>query len=195
MQGKNKMKVNGSLGCGGLRASLISSIQKVGVLIFVLTMTACVNYGGRGLQPGVANVSEVIATMGEPAIRWRDADGSQQLAYPRGPAGVHTLMAFFGPDERLARIENVLEMRTFARILPGQHNQADILRLLGPSNPAWTMYFKARDELAWEWLFCSDWNQQARFGVLFDATTGLVRTTYQQPDLRGPRASAPVCSH
>jgi peptide/nickel transport system ATP-binding protein len=99
MQGRNKMKVNGSLGCSGLRGGLIFSIQKVGVLLFVLSLAACSSYGGRGLQPGVANVSEVIATMGEPAMRWRDADGSQQLAYPRGPAGVHTLMAFFGPDE------------------------------------------------------------------------------------------------
>ena len=90
------MKANRSLGCGGL----IFSIQKISVLIFVLTMTACASYGGRGLQPGVANVSDVITSMGEPAMRWRDADGSQQLAYPRGPAGVHTYMAFFGPDER-----------------------------------------------------------------------------------------------
>ena len=30
--------------------------------------------------------------MGAPAMRWREADGGERLAYPRGPAGFHTYM-------------------------------------------------------------------------------------------------------
>lgn len=185
------MKLDRFLGC----CDLIFGIKKIGVFLFALTVTACASFDGRGLQPGAAKVDDVVAQMGEPAMRWRDADGSQQLAFPRGPAGTKTFMAFFDPDGRLIRIQNVLEPRTFARIIPGQHNQADILRLLGPANPAWAMYFKARDELAWEWQFCDDWSKLARFGVLFDGTSGLVRSTYQQPELHGHWGGAPFCGH
>lgn len=169
-------------------------IRKICLLCAILLLSACAGNDGRGLQPGIAQIDEVVAQMGPPALRWQDPDGSQQLAFPRGPQGVHTFMAFFGPDQRLIRLENVLDTRHFAQIRPDKHDQNDILRLLGPPNPAWTVFFKARNELVWEWLFCDDWNQLARFDVLFDASTGIVRTTYQRPDLRGPMAIAPVCS-
>lgn len=143
----------------------------------------------------MADEADVLARMGEPALRWRDADGSQQLAFPRGPAGVHTYMVFLAPDGRLMRIENVLDMRHFALLQPERHTQADVLRLFGPPFPGWTAYFKARDELVWEWRFCDDWNRLARFDVLFDGTSGRVRTAYQRPDLHGPDNVAPYCGH
>jgi hypothetical protein len=102
-------------------------------------------------------------------------------------------MAFFGNNGRLQRIDGVLDMVFFARIEPGKSDKAAVLRLLGPSTPQWTAYFKARDELVWEWRFCDEQNQLARFDVLFDATTGIVRTTYQRPDYMGPDGSAPRC--
>ena len=158
-----------------------------------LFLGACASYGGYGLQPGVATIDEVQRTMGVPALRWRDADGSLQFSYPRGPAGTHSWMAFFSPDGRLTRLENVLQTSHFARIRPGQDNQEAILRLLGPPVPEWTEYFKARDELVWEWLICDDWNRLARFDVLFDGTTGIVRSTMQRPDRRGPQGVVPFC--
>ncbi|MDR1996014.1 hypothetical protein [Azonexus sp.] len=162
-------------------------------ILVLLLLAGCAAYDGRGLQPGVATVDDVIAVMGEPVLRWQDADGSLQLAYPRGPAGPHTYMAFFAPDGRLIRIENVLQMSHFSRIVPGRDDHEAILRLLGPPNPAWTIYFAARDELAWEWRFCDDWSRLARFDVLFDATSGLVRSTMQRPEPSGYRGGAPYC--
>lgn len=172
---------------------MIASLQKIFILLSVLMVGACATYDGRGLQPGVATIDDVVRQMGEPAMRWRDADGGLQLAFPRGPSGVHTYMAFFAPDGRLSRFDNVLQTRYFAQIVPGRHDRADILRLLGPPNPAWTAYFAARDELVWEWQFCDDWSRLARFDVLFDASSGLVRTSYQRRDLRGPDGIAPFC--
>lgn len=160
-----------------------------------LLLAACASYDGRGLQPGVARSAEAVAVMGEPALRWRDADGGEQLAFPRGPDGVHTFMAFFAADGRLVRIENVLDERHFARIVPGRDEQAAVLRLLGPPVPQWTAYFAARDELVWEWAYCNQWNQRARFDVLFDGRGGRVRTTQQRVDLRGPDGIAPICGH
>lgn len=160
-----------------------------------LVLSGCAAYGGSKLEPGVATLPEVIVEMGEPALRWQDADGGAQLAYPRGPAGTQTFMVFLGADGRLQRIEGVLDMAHFARIEPGKSDKAAVLRLLGPSQAHWTAYFAARDELVWEWRFCDAASKLALFDVLFDATTGFVRTSYQRPDYVGPDGIVPFCGH
>lgn len=177
---------------GELRALVVARLLAVCALA---SLAACAGYGGSGLKPGFATFADVVATMGEPAMRWKDADGREQLAYPRGPAGTQTFMVFIGEDGRLERIEGVLDTAHFSRIEPGRSDKAAVLRLLGPAQPAWTAYFKARDELVWEWRFCDSWGQVARFDVLFDATTGIVRTTYQRPEYRGWDGSALFCAH
>ena len=145
----------------------------------VLLLGACAGHGGRGLAIGASTANDAEHLMGPPALEWADPDGSRQLAYPRGPMGVHTYMLHFGPDGRLASMGNVLEPATFARVLPGMGKE-EVLRLLGPSRPDWTVYYERRDELALEWRFCDDWNQLARFAVLFDASSGIVRSTLIQ---------------
>lgn len=160
-----------------------------------LMLGGCGGYAGSRLVVGHASAADVLAEMGQPAMRWKDDDGSEQLAYPRGPAGTHSYMAFIGPEGRLQRLENVMDVPHFARIRPGKSDQAEVLRLIGPPVADWTAYFEARDELVWEWIFCDDTNLLARFDVLFDNTTGIVRTTLQRQDLRGSAMVAPYCSH
>jgi hypothetical protein len=179
--GENKMRKNLSW---LLRGFLI------GGSVFV---SACVGYSGSNLNPGVATRADVVASMGEPAMHWKDADGREQLAYPRGPAGTQTYMAFIAVDGKLERIEPVLNMEHFSRIERDKSDKEAVLRLLGPSPSQWTMYFKARDELVWEWRFCDPWDEMAFFDVLFDATTGIVRTTYQRPDSPGSDRGANGC--
>lgn len=160
-----------------------------------LALAACAAFGGSRLEPGVATRSQVTAVLGEPAMRWQDADGGEQLAYPGGPAGTQTRMVFLGADGRLQRIDAVLDMAHFSRIEPGKSDRAAVLRLLGPSPAQWTAYFERRDELVWEWRFCDAGSKLARFDVLFDATTGIVRTSYQRPDYVGPDGIVPFCGH
>ena len=155
-------------------------------------LSACASYKGSHLQPGVSTLAEVIATMGEPAMRWKEADGSEQLAYPKGPSGTQTYMVFITPDKRLNRINAVLEMEVFAKIIPGQSTQADVLKLLGPPPSHWIYYYKARDELVWEWRFCDAYSLVAFFSVLYDGTTGLVRSTMQRNDFYG--RAVPGCA-
>lgn len=157
-------------------------------------LAGCAGYAGSGLKPGLATRDEVLAVMGHPALQWQDADGGEQLSFPRGPAGAHSLMVWIAPDGRLLRIENVLDARHFARIVPGKTTQAEVLRLLGPPVPAWTAYYAARNELVWEWLYCDDYNLMSRFDVLFDGFDGPVRTTYSRPDYRGRDGIQPRCS-
>jgi len=148
-------------------------------ILAVALLSACASYSGSNLKPGEAGVEDVLREMGPPAMRWSDADGSIQLAYPRGPNGLHTFMARIGADGKLQTIRNVLEPETFARILPGM-TKDQVLRLLGPSEPSKTAYFKARDELVWSWRYRMVPGDSAQFLVLFDATTGKVRSTMTQ---------------
>jgi hypothetical protein len=152
-----------------------------GLLVFsVLLVSACAGYSGSNLKPGVSTLPEVIASMGQPAMVWKNPDGSEQLAYPRGPAGTQTFMAFVGPDGRLQRIEQVLDMAHFGRVQAGM-SKDEVLRVLGPSGTIWTEYYSSTNELAWSWLFCNSWNVQEFFDVMFDASTGIVRTTGLRP--------------
>lgn len=141
-----------------------------------LALGACAQFGGPPLEPGVSTLADLQRSLGTPAMRWRETDGGEQLAYPRGPMGAHTWMARTDAGGRLVSIDNVMQPRYFARIQAGM-SQDEVLRVLGPSYPGWTIYFKARDELVWEWRYCDDWAEPARFSVLFDATSGKVRTT------------------
>lgn len=122
--------------------------------------------------------------MSEPAMRWQEPDGSLQLAYPRGPSGFHTFMVKLGADGKLLGIENVLRPEGIAQIRPGML-ETQVLRLLGPPHPGWTSYFKARDERVWEWRYCNDWGNAARFSVLFDGSNSTVRSTLSQPEACG----------
>lgn len=158
-----------------------------------LALSACAGFGGANLKPGESMLVDVIESMGVPAMRWKDPDGREQLAYPRGPAATQTFMVFIAPDGRLERIEKVLDSEHFARIQGGRSDMDSVLRLLGPVPPQNVTYFRARDELVWSWLFCDSWNQQAYFDVLFDGLSGIVRTTQQRPNLSGWDGVAPGC--
>lgn len=157
-------------------------------------LAACVSYSGSDLKPGVSTLPEVVASMGEPAMIWKNPDGSEQLAYPRGPAGTQTFMAYVGADGKLQRIEGVLDMAHFAKIQAGM-SKDEVLRILGPSGPLWTQTYSRSNTLAWSWLFCDSSSLQSFFDVMFDATTGSVRTTEQRPNYEGRLGIQPTCGH
>jgi hypothetical protein len=150
-------------------------------LLSAMLLAACASYSGSGLKPGEARLEDVQALMGAPAMRWQDAGGSVQLAYPRGPAGFDTFMVRLGADGRLQSITNVLEPISFAQIRSGM-TKDEVLRALGPPDYSRTVYFKARDELVWDWRCRLQFATPGRFLVLFDNTLGTVRSTMSQVD-------------
>ena len=146
------------------------------------TLSGCAGYSGSDLIPGRSTLQDVRASMGEPAVQWVAPDHSTQLSYPRGPAGFHSYMVYLDPSGRLQRIENVMDPASFYRIEPGM-TEEDVVRILGPSVPAWTQYFAARRELVWEWRYCNEFSQTSRFDVLFDGDRHTVRTSFGTPEL------------
>lgn len=146
------------------------------ILPILLLLSACASYDGRGLQPGKAGFDDIVRVMGQPAMQWQNSDGSKQLAYPRGPMGVHTFMAVIDSAGKLKSLKNVLDDKTFARIQPGM-SKDQVLRILGPSEPSWSVYYARRDELVWEWRYCNQLNQPSRFDVMFNRSKGTVRSS------------------
>lgn len=145
-------------------------------IISALLLAACGTYLGYELKPGEDRVENVLQILGKPAMCWQNADGTEQLAFPRGPAGIHTYMATIAADGGLLQIRNVLNEKNFARIQTGMSKE-EVLYILGPPYQNWTVYFERRDELVWEWRYCDNWSEPARFNVLFDNTKGTVRST------------------
>jgi hypothetical protein len=90
-------------------------------------------------------------------------------------------MVRIGADGRMQSIENAMDTKTFARIRSGM-TKSQVLKILGPSEPSWNAYFKVRDELVWVWRYCDEWNELARFNVLFDAGKEEVRSTMSQTE-------------
>src|SRR5450759_3380735 len=152
-------------------------------LLATMLLAACASYSGSGLKPGEARLDDVQGLMGPPAMRWQEPDGSVQLAYPRGPLGYHTFMVKLVPDGRLQSIANVLEEKSFARI-HARMTKDEVLRVLGPPDYSRTVYFKARDELVWDWRFRSAFAEPSRFLVLFDKRLGTVRSAMTQVEMR-----------
>jgi len=151
-------------------------MKKAIALIFTLLLTACASYGGKGLESGISTSEDVLQVMGKPAISLRNPDGSQLLFYPHGPAGFVTFMVQIDRKGLMAGKENVLDTKHFGQIRAGM-SKDDVLRILGPSQPQWTVYFERRNELVWEWRYCDDSNFASRFDVMFDNTSGKVKTT------------------
>ena len=107
----------------------------------VVLLSACAVPNGSNLQPDISTLPQVLATMGKPAMVWKNPDGSEQLAFPHGPAGTQTFMAYIAPDGKLQRIEGVLNNGQFDRIEAGMSKE-DVLRRLGPSGAYWTATYK-----------------------------------------------------
>ncbi len=148
--------------------------------------------GPAGLTPGTSTLPDVEARLGRPAKAWKNADGSQQLAFQTGPEGTQTFMVFIAPDGKLQRIVGVLNEGFFGLIQPGM-TQEQVLRLLGPASVPPTPY-RFSDTFAWTWLYCQSQNVMQYFDVSFDAATGRVRGAGQHLYTRGYLPGTPPCT-
>ncbi|MBK7120779.1 MAG: hypothetical protein IPH64_18490 [Comamonadaceae bacterium] len=149
------------------------SIRRLGLAgISALFLSACAGYSSSALTPGASTLPEVVATMGQPAMTWKNADGSQQLAFATGPGGTQTFMVFVAPDGKLQRIVGVLNERLL-RPHPAGMTWTRV-RLLGPSSVP-SMPYRRTDTPTWSWLYCQSQNVQQYSDVNLDAGTGRVR--------------------
>ena len=147
------------------------------ILCFAVSLGACASYDGRGLLPGTATEAEVRQLMGTPALEIADTDGTRQLVYPRGPAGVHTFMVHIAPAGRLARIEQVLDEAHFALVTPDRSTRETVTRLLGLPHRTWEFF--RTTQTAWDYRYRDAWGYTADFYVTF-SRDGVVVSKFSQ---------------
>lgn len=141
-----------------------------------MLLAGCASYSGWGLQPGVSTGADVRRIMGEPVKTCPLAEGMQNWIYPRGPSGLHTFNAHIDRSGVLRSIENVLEESGFAKVVKGRTVKDEVLCIFGP--PIYETYFRARNELVWDYRFMDAWGYKTRYHVLFN-DAGIVTTTLQ----------------
>jgi outer membrane protein assembly factor BamE (lipoprotein component of BamABCDE complex) len=127
-------------------------------------VAGCAAVGLARLEPGRSTEADVRQVLGEPARTFVNADGSRQLAFPRGPEGLQTYMAFVAPDGRLVRVAQVLTEERLARISPGQTTTEELERLVGP--PWRRIDFPNKNAVAWDYVFRDTWDYTVDFAVM-----------------------------
>jgi len=122
---------------------------------------------------------QVRARMGKPETVRNNPDGSETWEYPGGPLGRQTYMVTLGPDHAVKDVRQVLSEEYFSKVVPGMSRE-QVRQLLG--KPGEVSTYSAREEEVWSWRY-----QQQNpmfFHVMFDRSTGTVRTTQRLEEVR-----------
>ena len=140
---------------------------------------------------GARTKNDAPNTAGREMVITRIVDAPRELVWEAMTNPKH-VVNWWGPDGFTNTLEkmdfrvggvwkHIMHTKTFRQIQPGM-TKSQVLRILGLSDHSGTSYYKARDELVWEWRYCDEWNEAARFDVLFDGSKEVVRSTQSQTE-------------
>jgi len=129
---------------------------------FALVLSACTPFGI--VRPG-ASESDMLRSMGRPAMEFDLPDGTRQLVFPTGPLGTQTFMVYVS-NGTVVRSEQVLTDDTFYRIQNGVTTREQVRRMLGP--PWRVVRFDNLRQDAWDYRFRDSWGYLADFSVMID---------------------------
>jgi hypothetical protein len=149
----------------------IAAVTGAAVLV-----AGCGIMGLARLEPGKSTEADVRQALGEPARVYPRPDGSRQLAFPRGPAGTQTYMAFVAPDGRLVRVDQVLAPEHLGRIAPGSMTSEQLELLIGP--PWRIMAFPNLRRMAWDYVIEDTWGYTVDLSVMVDERGIVAGTVY-----------------
>ncbi len=142
---------------------------------FAALLAGCANF--TAVSSGMP-AQQVQAKLGTPETVRKNADGSEVWEYPGGPLGRQTYMVTLGSDRAVREVHQVLNDEYFSKVHAGM-SRDDVRRLLG--KPGEIMVFGARDEEVWSWRYQQE--NPMFFNVLFDRSTGTVRTTQRLEEI------------
>ncbi len=115
---------------------------------------------------------QVQARLGTPETVRKNPDSSEVWEFPQGPLGRQTFMVTVGVDRAVREVHQVLSDEYFSKVRAGM-SRDEVRRLLG--KPGQITVFDARGEEVWSWRYQEQ--NPMFFNVLFDRTSGTVRTT------------------
>ncbi len=140
-----------------------------------LALGGCASYDGRGLAAGNSTGAQVEASMGQPALRVANPDGSSILYYPRGPEGRHTFAVTLGPDGTVRGIDQRLTLANVNKLMVGVTTAKEARELFGPPDPYGVSRLPrlAREVWEYKWLDYQEkrvlWLQFSDDGILREA--------------------------
>ena len=105
--------------------------------------------GGGEIVPGASTAAHVEAVMGQPMEKIALAGGETEWFYPRQPYGRTSYAVTLGPDNVVRSVEQRLNEKALARIVPDKSSMKDIRALLGP--PYHVLRYPNRDGDSWEY--------------------------------------------
>src|SRR3989442_2714171 len=147
--------------------AVIAALRRAATVLALSALSAgCANFSA--ISPG-DSAHSVEARVGPPAAVWKNADGSEVWEYPQG---VQTFMITMDADHSVMEMHQVLSEEYFSKVHAGM-SRDELRRLLGRPKEIW--YFSRRDEEVWVWRYLEV--NYRFFNVLFDHTSGMVRTT------------------
>ena len=148
-----------------MRGRLYLSVLTAGVLL-----AGCASYGS--IAPGTP-AAAVEAGSGKPFRIWPEAGGGATWEYPMGPEGRYTYMVRLGPDNRVTRVDQVLDWNTFEHISKGMP-MVEVEHLIG--RPYSRVHYPRTDQTAWAWRFVEN-NVLRRCFFVYEDTNGKVAGT------------------
>jgi hypothetical protein len=146
-------------------------------LVLLVIIAGC----ATPLTSGTSREADVYQRLGQPDVRFENADGSRILMYPGGPLGSQSYRVRIAPDGYVESIEELLNEEHFARIRPGM-TADQVRRELGRHGDA--MKFANLHENVWSWRYLEFGQRRMFFNVHFDETSGRVKYTSRTEEMR-----------
>lgn len=158
-------------------------ITATSTALAAIVLPACDAVNLPEIRPGISTQTEVAERMGKPsAVHWND-DGSATWEYNRQPAGSECHMITFDRDQKVQRVEQVLNDNNYARITPGL-SKDDVRRILGA--PGSKVVFRNLGEEVWEWRIAGmPPMEETYFNVHFSSENGAVKKTSKRVQPKG----------
>jgi hypothetical protein len=155
-----------------MKKALTGSILAIAALM----LTAC-DYRVGELTPGKSTSHQVRDVLGTPTGEWKEADGTMQWEFARGPQGVVTYMTVIGTDGVLKEFRQVLQPTYFGKIQPGM-TKDEVKKIIGRHGES--MPFPLKKEEVQSWRYEEGPNDQYHFNVHYSMQDGKVASTSKQ---------------
>ena len=153
---------------------MVPAILRATALALAALATGCANFSA--IEPG-DSAQSVTERVGAPMTVWKNSDGSELWQYPQGYYATQTFMITVA-DGHVRETHQALSEPYFSMVQPGMSRE-DVFRLLGRPRETW--YFPPRDEEVWIWRYYEV--SYMFFNVLFDRTSGKVRSTQRLQEI------------
>jgi hypothetical protein len=160
----------------------MKTLIRIALCALAVAAGGCSTVSLLQLQPGKSTEADVRHALGEPAKTFTLPDGTRQFAYPTGPGGMQTYMAYVSTSGSLVRFEDVLVESQFRRIVPGTTTADEVERLIGP--PWRKIDFPNKGQVAWDYVYRDGWDYTVDLSVMIDRR-GIVAESVHARQSRG----------